>query len=46
MELFGNLYAIDKDTLRSRRGMLLEKLGLTQDARRKVEKYSGGMKRG
>ena len=25
--------------------MLLEKLGLTQEAGRKVEKYSGGMKR-
>ncbi|MGQ9539294.1 MAG: ABC transporter ATP-binding protein [Candidatus Bathycorpusculaceae bacterium] len=25
--------------------MLLEKLGLVQDAKRKVEKYSGGMKR-
>ncbi|MEM3873965.1 MAG: ATP-binding cassette domain-containing protein [Candidatus Bathyarchaeia archaeon] len=45
VELFGNLYALDKETLKSRRDMLLEKLGLTQDARRKVEKYSGGMKR-
>ncbi|MBS7646646.1 ABC transporter ATP-binding protein [Candidatus Bathyarchaeota archaeon] len=45
VELFGRLYALDKDTLRGRRSMLLEKLGLTQDARRKVEKYSGGMKR-
>ncbi|MEM1563808.1 MAG: ATP-binding cassette domain-containing protein [Candidatus Bathyarchaeia archaeon] len=45
VELFGNLYALDKETLRSRQEMLLKKLGLTQDARRKVEKYSGGMKR-
>lgn len=45
VELFGSLYALDKETLRSRRDMLLERLGLTQDARRKVEKYSGGMKR-
>ncbi|MEM0095809.1 MAG: ABC transporter ATP-binding protein [Candidatus Bathyarchaeia archaeon] len=45
VELFGNLYALDEDTLRYRRDMLLEKLGLTHDAHRKVEKYSGGMKR-
>ncbi|MBX5321092.1 MAG: ATP-binding cassette domain-containing protein [Candidatus Bathyarchaeota archaeon] len=45
VELFGNLYSLDKDTFKSRRDMLLERLGLTQDARRKVEKYSGGMKR-
>ncbi len=45
VELFGNLYALDKETLKSRRDMLLEKLGLVQDSQRKVEKYSGGMKR-
>jgi ABC-2 type transport system ATP-binding protein len=45
VELFGNLYALDKATLKNRCGMLLEKLGLAQDAHRKVEKYSGGMKR-
>ncbi|MEM2675680.1 MAG: ABC transporter ATP-binding protein [Candidatus Bathyarchaeia archaeon] len=45
VELFGNLYALDKSTLRCRRDMLLEKLGLTHDAHRRVEKYSGGMKR-
>ncbi|MCS7120597.1 MAG: ABC transporter ATP-binding protein [Nitrososphaerota archaeon] len=45
VELFGNLYALDKEMLRSRREMLLERLGLIQDVHRKVEKYSGGMKR-
>jgi ABC-2 type transport system ATP-binding protein len=45
LELFGNLYALDRSTLRQRRDMLLEKMGLNQDAKRKVEKYSGGMKR-
>jgi ABC-2 type transport system ATP-binding protein len=45
VELFGNLYALDKNTLKARRDMLLVKMGLTQDAKRRVEKYSGGMKR-
>lgn len=45
VELFGNLYLLKKNVLRTRRDMLLEKMGLTQDAKRKVEKYSGGMKR-
>lgn len=45
VELFGNLYALDKNTLKARRDMLLEEMGLTQDAKRRVVKYSGGMKR-
>jgi ABC-2 type transport system ATP-binding protein len=45
IELFGNLHVLDKDTLKTRRDMLLEKMGLTHDAKRRVEKYSGGMKR-
>ncbi len=45
VELFGNLYMLDKKTLKARCAMLLEKMALTQDAKRKVEKYSGGMKR-
>ncbi|MBC7131226.1 ATP-binding cassette domain-containing protein, partial [Candidatus Bathyarchaeota archaeon] len=45
VEFFGNLYALDRETLKARRDMLLEKLGLVKDANRKVEKYSGGMKR-
>jgi ABC-2 type transport system ATP-binding protein len=45
VELFGNLHTMKKTTLRTRRDMLLEKMGLTQDAKRKSDKYSGGMKR-
>lgn len=45
LELFGNLYALDKNTLSKRKDMLLERMGLAQDAKRRVEKYSGGMKR-
>jgi ABC-2 type transport system ATP-binding protein len=45
VELFGNLYAMNKGTLRKRRDMLFEKMGLIEDAKRKAEKYSGGMKR-
>jgi ABC-2 type transport system ATP-binding protein len=45
VELFGNLQGMDKETLKRRQTMLLEKMGLAQDAKRKAEKYSGGMKR-
>jgi ABC-2 type transport system ATP-binding protein len=45
VELFGNLQSMDKETLKKRRAMLLEKMGLTQDSKRKAGKYSGGMKR-
>lgn len=45
VELFGNLHGMTKENIRTRRNMLLEKLGLTQEAKRKTEKYSGGMKR-
>lgn len=45
IELFGNLYALNKNTLKARRDMLLGEMGLTQDAKRRVAKYSGGMKR-
>jgi len=45
IELFGNLHSVNKDTLNTRRKALLETMGLTQDAKRKTEKYSGGMKR-
>jgi ABC-2 type transport system ATP-binding protein len=45
VDLFGNLHAMNKDSLRARRDMLLEKMGLVDDAKRKAEKYSGGMKR-
>jgi len=45
MELFGNLHAMNKETLRKRRDILLENVGLTGDAKRRTAKYSGGMKR-
>jgi ABC-2 type transport system ATP-binding protein len=45
VELFGNLHAMGKETLKTRRAMLLKKMGLTSDAKRRAEKYSGGMKR-
>jgi ABC-2 type transport system ATP-binding protein len=45
VELFGNLHAMDKAELNARRNMLLTKMGLAEDARRRAGKYSGGMKR-
>ncbi len=45
IELFGNLHVMDKQVLKTRSNLLLEKLGLKDDAKRKADKYSGGMKR-
>ena len=45
IDLFGNLYTMDRATLIARRTMLLSKMGLLEDAKRKAGKYSGGMKR-
>jgi ABC-2 type transport system ATP-binding protein len=45
VELFGNLHAMSKERLRKNTDELLEKIGLREDARRRVGKYSGGMKR-
>ena len=45
LELFGNLYGVDKKTIRERSKMLLDKVGLAEDAKRVTAKYSGGMKR-
>jgi len=45
IELFGNLYTMDKTSLKARQSMLLKKMGLIDDAKRKTAKYSGGMKR-
>jgi ABC-2 type transport system ATP-binding protein len=45
IDLFGNLYTMDKAKLKNRQKMLLSKMGLTEDAKRKTAKYSGGMKR-
>jgi ABC-2 type transport system ATP-binding protein len=45
VDLFGNLHAMNKAELKERRNMLLTKMGLTEDAKRRAGKYSGGMKR-
>jgi ABC-2 type transport system ATP-binding protein len=45
VQLFGNLHAMDKAELNARRNMLITKMGLTEDAKRRAGKYSGGMKR-
>jgi ABC-2 type transport system ATP-binding protein len=45
IELFGNLQAMNKKALKDRSKMLLEKVGLADDAKRLTSKYSGGMKR-
>lgn len=45
LELFGNLYCLNKKTIKERSTMLLSKMGLTEDAKRLTAKYSGGMKR-
>jgi ABC-2 type transport system ATP-binding protein len=45
VDLFGNLYSMNKQMLETRRAMLFETMGLTAEANRRAEKYSGGMKR-
>ncbi len=45
VELFGTLYSVPKASLRPRVDYAMEKVGLTEEAGRKVAKYSGGMKR-
>jgi ABC-2 type transport system ATP-binding protein len=45
VDLFGDLHVMNKELLKTRRAMLLDKMGLTVEAKRKAEKYSGGMKR-
>jgi ABC-2 type transport system ATP-binding protein len=45
IELFGDLHAMHRDTLKVRLGELLGKMGLVEDAKRRAGKYSGGMKR-
>jgi ABC-2 type transport system ATP-binding protein len=45
IDLFGNLHIMDKAILKARQNMLLNKMGLTEDVKRKAAKYSGGMKR-
>jgi ABC-2 type transport system ATP-binding protein len=45
VELFGNLHTMPKEKLRKNTEELLEKMGLSEDANRRLGKYSGGMKR-
>ena len=45
IELFGALYSISKAELKRNAEHLIEKVGLVEDAGRRVGKYSGGMKR-
>jgi ABC-2 type transport system ATP-binding protein len=45
VQLFGALYSVPKKSLGGRVDYVLEKVGLMDDAGRRVSKYSGGMKR-
>ncbi|MBE3137949.1 MAG: ATP-binding cassette domain-containing protein [Thermoplasmata archaeon] len=45
VELFGRLHSMPKEQLKQTVDSLLEKLSLTQDAKKRLGKYSGGMKR-
>jgi ABC-2 type transport system ATP-binding protein len=45
VQLFGQLYSVPRAALRQRVDHVLEKVGLLEDAGRRVGKYSGGMKR-
>jgi ABC-type multidrug transport system ATPase subunit len=45
VELFGELYSVSGRDLKSRADYVIGKVGLAEDARRRVSKYSGGTKR-
>jgi ABC-2 type transport system ATP-binding protein len=45
VEFFGELYSVPKKILGARVDYVIEKVGLMDDAGRRVSKYSGGMKR-
>ena len=45
VDLFGDLYGMNKAEIATRRNELLKKMGLSEDAKRRAGKYSGGMKR-
>jgi ABC-2 type transport system ATP-binding protein len=45
VELFGNLHSLPKEKLKKRTDELIEKMGLVNDSKRRVGKYSGGMRR-
>ncbi len=45
VEFFGNLHLLSREVLAQNVTTLLEKMGLSEDADRRVQKYSGGMRR-
>jgi len=45
IEFFGSLYSVPKEVLAKNTESLVQKLGLVEDAGRRVGKYSGGTKR-
>jgi len=45
VELFGNLHTLPKEKLKKSTDELIEKMSLSEDANRRLGKYSGGMKR-
>lgn len=45
VQLFGALYSVPKKTMDARIDKMMEKVGLLDEAGRRVGKYSGGMKR-
>ena len=45
VELFGELQSVPRKTLEERTDYVIEKVGLMEEAGRRVGKYSGGMKR-
>ncbi|MBU7031274.1 MAG: ATP-binding cassette domain-containing protein [Theionarchaea archaeon] len=45
IQFFGNLHTLPRDRLAANVNMLLERIGFSDDADRRVSKYSGGMRR-
>jgi len=45
IELFGNLYLVERDVIKERMERFLDLLGLSEASNRKAKKYSGGMLR-
>lgn len=45
LHFFGSLYGLSRQELKSRSDEVLERIGLTENARRPAGNYSGGMKR-
>jgi ABC-2 type transport system ATP-binding protein len=45
VEFFGSLHTLPKEKLKKNADALLERMSLSEDSKRRVEKYSGGMKR-